>query len=189
MEKPLHVSPSANKPNEPLVQPIHISGSLALNDCLAAIKLLRGGHDYLFLLIFSISIISIEFGILRYILTKHQLKLTMITSLAAFLIFVAVLRGIKFRSLKKAFIKCEGLFASTENIISEDSYITQQESMENNIPWSVFKYYRITDRVALLVQPMTLKKISFTIVPRSKFKSPEDWKCFIGLLDRKLPRS
>jgi hypothetical protein len=68
----------------------------------------------------------------------------------------------------------------------EDHYEVRQELMVSQIKWSVFNKFRYCDRLVVLFYDGN--PFQFGIIPRSKFRSDHDWQCFIGLLDRKVPR-
>jgi hypothetical protein len=173
----------------PLVKPIHISGSLSLEDYFYGMRLYRRRIQRFGLLFGIISILLVDVLFFYSEISEGNLSgviFTFILSLVGFFVVVIILRGLVNWRIKKACKIGKGPFAQTESIISEEGYESQQEVMVAKVLWSAFSKYRYSDRLVVLFQDGSPNSIA--ILPRNKFQTPEDWECFIDLLDRKMPR-
>jgi hypothetical protein len=180
---------SLNKPNEPLVQPIRISGSLSLQDYFRGVRLgRRRVHRFLLLLCLAVLILlwvtayrdkSIERDIAPIIV------LTIVIPLVWLGVFVGV-RWFTNLRVRKSHALGKGPFAPTEAFITEDGYEVHRETVNANTLWSAYCKYRHSDEVAVLF--LDGNPNMFVLVPRNHFQTQHDWDCFLGLLERKLPR-
>jgi hypothetical protein len=173
----------------PLVKPIHISGSLSLKDYFYGMRLYRRRINRIALLSGIIGMLLFDGLIFYSEISEGNFRgviFTFFLSLAGFFVVVTILRGLIHWRIKKACTIGKGPFAQTESIISEEGYESQQEVMVAKVLWSAFSKYRYSDRLVVLFQDGSPNTI--VILPRNKFQTPEDWECFIDLLDRKMPR-
>jgi hypothetical protein len=173
----------------PLVKPIHISGSLSLEDYFYAMRLYRRRIQHFALLFGIICIILVDVLFFYSEISEGDFRGVIVTfflSLVGFFVVVIILRSLVNWRIKKACTIGKGPFAQTESIISEEGYESQQEVMVAKVLWSAFSKYRYSDRLVVLFQDGSPNSIA--ILPRNKFQTPEDWECFIDLLDRKMPR-
>jgi hypothetical protein len=195
--KDASASDSLNTPDKPLVEPIHISGSLSLDDYYIAVRLGRRRLNKLLLVI--LGILFVLFVIVIYFPERFRGDIGEAVSLAVCLLFYVFLLAIVIyvfftRSnqiwrkwlARQAYMKGTKPFACTDTIISEDSHEVHMQGVDIKICWSIFKKFRYSDRVALIYFKGASSQ--FCIFARSKFRTQHDWECFLGLLDRKLPR-
>jgi hypothetical protein len=181
-------SASRNKPNEPLVEPIRTSGALSLQDYFRGARLGRR-RVHRFLILFCLVVLLFFWGIsYRDILAG---KLGAIIALSV--VIPGIWLGTFFIAqwfvnlrVRKAHAAGKGVFAQIEGVMYEDYYETRQEMMVAKVMWSMFCKFRYSDR--LVVMYYDGNPFVFGIIPRSKFQNQHDWECFIGLLDRKMPR-
>jgi hypothetical protein len=181
--------PSLNKPTEPLVQPIQTSGALSLEDFNFAIKLARRKTmRYVWAVLAVALLIGCAWEGYQIFLDPKELSVV-----AVILVFVIVSFAFLFpvlhifgRRTKKAFAEGKGPFAYIENSIFEDGYEFREELSTGKVRWDTFSKFRYSDRIVVLFYEVNPNMAQ--IFSRAKFKSAEDWECFIGLLDRKLPR-
>jgi len=181
------LSPSANKPNEPLVEPIHASGAISLADFYYAVRLRRHwlARFRPFLLVVPLLVVGWVWAMMNA--GNAPDALLFLWALPFFAILaVLLLRRLPNWRLRKMAIAGKGIFAHTESDIYEDYCEIRQESATAKIMWSMYCKFRYSDRLVLLFYDGIPHQ--FGIIPRSKFRSQHDWECFIGLLDRKMPR-
>jgi hypothetical protein len=181
---------SRNTPNMPLVEPIYLSGQLSLEDHDYGVRLGRRGLRRMS----AFALIGVPILVLVWLLlpaiARGNVNVAAFDSMFVILaIAVAYFFGLRLilrsrlRRIQAAGI---GAFAYTESTMYEDHYEVRQELMVSQIKWSVFNKFRYCDRLVVLFYDGN--PFQFGIIPRSKFRSDHDWQCFIGLLDRKVPR-
>jgi hypothetical protein len=181
---------SRNTPNMPLVEPLFLSGQLTLEDYYCGIHLGRRGLRQIsaFVLI-GVPLLALVWLMLPAI-ARGNFNFAAFDSLFVIVAIAAVylvgLRWILRSRLRRIQATGKGAFAFTESTMYEDHYEVRQESIVSQIKWSLFNKYRYCDRLVVLFYEGS--PFQFGIIPRSKFRSDHDWQCFIGLLDRKMPR-
>lgn len=111
---------------------------------------------------------------------------SMFVILAIAVVYFIVLRWVVRSRVRRIQATGKGAFAYTESTMYEDHYEVRQELIVSQIKWSVFSKFRYGGRLAVLFYDAS--PFHFGIIPRSKFRSDHDWQCFLGLLDRKMPR-
>jgi hypothetical protein len=182
-------SPSRNTPGQPLVEPIRIAGALSIDDYLYAIRLSRRKRRIFMLFAIPLGIFMIDLGLYSDELANGKFS-TFFTifflTLIGTVVLASILKWLIFLRIKKSCVIGKGPFAQTKTVISEDSYVSEQELMAGNICWSAFRKFCHSDRLAVLFLDGSPNTI--VIFPRKKFQTQHDWECFLGLLERKLPR-
>jgi hypothetical protein len=182
-------SPSPNKPNEPLVEPIRTSGALSLADYYYGVRLGRRRLRRFALLIFFVAPLLYLFWALNPRITFDNLGMVILIYLIAISlggIGILIIQWLRNGRVRKIYAAGKGVFAHTESVMYENHYETRQEVMVAKVMWSMFCKFRYSDR--LVVMYYDGNPFVFGIIPRSKFQTQHDWECFIGLLDRKMPR-
>jgi hypothetical protein len=99
---------------------------------------------------------------------------------------ILIIQWLRNGRVRKIHAAGKGVFAHIEGVMYEDYYETRQEMMVAKVMWSMFCKFRYSDR--LVVMYYDGNPLVFGIIPRSKYQNQHDWECFIGLLDRKMPR-
>jgi hypothetical protein len=180
--------PSANKPNEPLAQPIRISGALTMEDYFRGGRLGKRWQKRFFISVCIIGLLVVWGIDYEEFLQGNYLTIAVITTilLAIWTLFYIGAQWLVHSRFRKACASGKGVFAPTEGIITEEDYEVHQEIGDAKYRWSAFSKFRSTDQVAVLF--VEGSPFHFGIIPRGKFQTQHDWECFIGLLDRKLPR-
>jgi hypothetical protein len=182
-------SASRNKPNEPLVEPIRTSGALSLTDYYYGVRLGRRRLRRFALLIFFVAPLLYLFWALNPNFAFDKLGMVILIYLSAISFGgcgIIIIQWLRNGQIRKIHAAGKGVFAHTESVMYEDYYETRQEVMVAKVMWSMFCKFRYSDR--LVVMYYDGNPFVFGIIPRSKFQNRHDWECFIGLLDRKMPR-
>jgi hypothetical protein len=184
---------SLNKPSEPLVQPIRISVSLSLQEYYSAVRLARKPFRWFALLYFVVLLLLHVICVFYRDIINGEFGMVVLALfyISVFVLFFYWLRKWSLRArrdwhARKAHAAGTGIFISYEMIIFEDHYEVITTVMEAKVQWSFFCMFRDSDRLVMLYHKED--PLQYSIIPRSKFQSQHDWECFIGLLDRKLPR-
>lgn len=182
-------SVSRNKPNEPLVEPIRTSGALSLADYHYGVRL---GKRWLRRLDWAVFLLMplgvVIWGFSGELKQGHLGTAVALYFILLFLIWLleTTLHWLRNWRVRKIQAAGKGIFAHVEAAMYEDHYEVLQEQMAAKVMWSMFRKFRHSDRAVVLYYDAN--PFQFAILPRSKFKTQHDWECFIGLLDRKMPR-
>jgi hypothetical protein len=182
-------APSRNTPNMPLVEPIYLSGQLSLEEYHRGVRLGRRGFRRISAFVFIGAPLVLVWLILPAIVQGNFNFAPFDAILVMYTIGVVLVVGLWFsfrRQVRRIRAAGKGAFAYTESTMYEDHYEVRQESIVSQIKWSLFNKFRYCDRLVVLFYDAS--PFQFGIIPRSKFRSDHDWQCFIGLLDRKMPR-
>jgi hypothetical protein len=145
---------SPNKPNEPLVQPIRISGSLTLNDYYYGIRL--GRRRQLWLIVVLLVIGLLMFLVAAFLPDIMNGNLGVVTVVSAFTVFsslmlVIILRWLINRRVSIIHAAAKGVFAYTESVMYEDHYEVRQEVMTATVNWSIFCKFRPSARLVVFI--------------------------------------
>lgn len=182
-------STSPNTPTAPLLQPIHISGSLSLEDYLYGFKLARRKlMRYIWVVCIVVFSILCIWEVNQVFFDVHEIGVIVVfvIFLITAIFALKALFWIFNRRNKKLVARGKGPFANTDIFISEEGYEARSELASGKVSWAIFSQFRSSDRMVVLYYDGNPNLYLF--FPRSKFQTPEDWECFIGLLDRKMPR-
>jgi hypothetical protein len=181
-------SRSPNKPNEPLVQPIRISGALSLEDYFRGARVGKRLQRRISIGVFAVGLLLI-WGIYYAEIVQGNFTPVVIASailLAAWSLTIIVLQWLINLRFRKACASGKGIFSHAEAVITEENYEVHQEAGDSKFRWSAFSRYRSTNHVTVLF--FEGSPFQFGVIPRSRFQTQHDWECFLGLLDRKMPR-
>lgn len=182
---------SPNTPDAPLVQPISFSGDLSLDDFIHAWKSIGRSRfpSYLRLpaklaaaLAAGLALVG---GTLPFFIVGG-LRVALLDAVFMLLTVFIVVICLSKTGYRRAWRDWCAKYGNQTIRISEDDFESVSEKEHTKIEWSAFKRSYVTNRLALLF--FRHGKNRYQIFPRDCFRTKHDWECFIGLLDRKLPR-
>jgi hypothetical protein len=179
-------SDSPNRPDAPLVRPIRISGVISGEDYKAGLKLGMQNAIPRYLVLIFLYLSLILWGLCAYALVRDidlVLKLAFVT-VAFYFIFIVSYKWLIGRQDRHTRNIHKGPFEYEEATITEDGFEAQSQFGQSKNAWQSFGKFEHNDCVAVL--HFNGYPRLFRLFPRSKFQTPEDWECFLGLLKRKL---
>lgn len=179
-------STSPNRPNEPLVKPIRIFGELSKEDYDLALKLgVKKAVHWANRWIFILGVFFWTLGVYVIVGDSHISFQIIIFSCAVIFITIAVFQWTQKRQVREAMQAAKGPFQYIETTITEESLEAQTKFSVTKTRWAAFRKYRTNDRVAVVHHDGNSRL--FSIFSRSMFQTPEDWECFLGVLERNVP--
>ena len=78
-----------------------------------------------------------------------------------------------------------GVFAPSHTVVTPDGFATVSEHASSQLKWSLFRGYRISNRVIVLYVQFPHQ---FLILARDKLEDPMQWPRLVSLVQRSLPR-
>lgn len=174
-----------------LARPIEMSGVLSVRDAFHACALAARTKLRRFMAWCAFAFLAIVGGFLLVVLgsslyyADYRMSLIALSALAIMPVLGAMRPAWYRLRAGQLWKRRKGLYAQTHTTITEDMIETRTENAAVQLTWAAFCAYRHSDRVAILYLEFPRP---FIIIARDKFAEDAQWRAFLCLLERKLPK-
>jgi hypothetical protein len=183
-----------NRPGEPLVEPLVAAGAITQDDLSLVGKMLarseprneRRQASAVFVVLI-LSVFAVWGCWLFYVFqdSMHVASLVFAASIVIFLLIITFIVHNSVRRTKRNRERQEDISTEMAALIQEDGYLYYSQQAFLECKWRAFRHYEQSEQVVLLHGH---ERPYFSVFLRHTFLNDADWECFLGLLDRKLPR-